>query len=89
MTAVVTLCDGRQVDSASEEWRQECLAVHTHMVNLRGRALAQRREYLRALEHRAGAELARRVADAYAKDWEARKAAKAAPQPITTTESQP
>lgn len=71
----VTLADGRQVDSASEDWRQECLAVHTHVQNLRGRSLAQRREYLRALQHRTGAELALRVTDAYAKDWEARKAA--------------
>lgn len=75
MNNPVTLCDGRQVDSASEDWRQECLAVHTHVQNLRGRSLQQRREYLRALEHRAGPELALRVTDAYAKDWEARKAA--------------
>lgn len=89
MNNTVNLCDGRQVSSASEEWRQECLAVHTHVQNLRGRSLAQRREYMRALEHRAGPELARRVADAYAKDWEARKAAQATPQPTTTTESNP
>lgn len=75
MSTTVTLCDGREVDSASEEWRQECLAVHTHVANLRGRSLAQRREYLRAIESRAGAELALRVGEAYAKDWEARKAA--------------
>lgn len=75
MTHLVTLCDGRQVDSASEEWRKECLAVHTHVQNLRGRSLNQRREYLRALQHGSGPELALRVSDAYAKDWEDRKAA--------------
>lgn len=79
MSTTVTLCDGRQVDSASEEWRQECLAVHAHVQNLRGHSLAQRREYLRALQHRAGDELALRVTDAYGKDWEARKAAMKAP----------
>lgn len=74
----VTLADGREVDSASEEWREECLAVHTHVDNLRGRSLAQRREYLRALQQRMGDEFALRVTDAYAKDWAARKAALAA-----------
>lgn len=79
MSTTVTLCDGSQVDSASEAWRQECLAVHTHVVNLRGMGLAQRRAYLDRLRGGAGcsakAELARRVAAAYAKDFQARKAA--------------
>ena len=44
MSRLVTLCDGRQVDSASEEWRQECLVVHTHVSNLRDRPLGQRRD---------------------------------------------
>lgn len=79
MSNTVTLCDGREVDSASEEWRQECLAVHTHVVNLRGMTLAQRRAYVDRLRGGAGcgakAELARRVTAAYAKDFQDRKSA--------------
>lgn len=77
MSVLVTLCDGTQVDSSSEAWRQECLAVHTHVVNLRGLRLPQRRAYIDRLRGGAGcgatAELARRVAAAYAADFQARK----------------
>ncbi len=72
----VTLADGRQVPDDSPEWRAECLARHGHVCHLRACTLPARRAYLAALERSEGAEIALRVADAYLKDRERRKAAR-------------
>jgi hypothetical protein len=45
--ALVTLHDGRQVDSMGKDWQLECLARH-----LLGRPLAERQEFLAAWEKR-------------------------------------
>jgi hypothetical protein len=47
----VTLCDGREVDSASEEWRAECEA--RHLLNLATRA--DRLAYLERVRAKRGA----------------------------------
>ena len=46
----VTLIDGREVDSWSEEWRAECEARHV----LSMRDIGRRREYLAAISKRRG-----------------------------------
>lgn len=66
---MVTLLDGRQVDSASEDWRHECEA---RMVAGR-RTLDERREYLDAVERRRGKASADRLRDTMRQLWEARK----------------
>lgn len=65
----VTLLDGRQVDSASEEWRHECEA---RMVAARP-SLAQRREYLAEVERRRGAAAAEQLRQTMKQLWEARR----------------
>lgn len=50
----VTLIDGREVDSESEEWRHECEARY---IALRP-TLVERRQYLEAVERKRGFEAA-------------------------------
>ena len=66
---VVTLVDGRGVDSASEEWRHECEA--RAIANLP--TLAERRAWLEALEKRRGVEAVNRLRATMKQLWEARK----------------
>jgi hypothetical protein len=47
--ALVTLHDGRQVDSMGRDWQIECLARH-----LLGRPLAERQDFLAAWDKRRG-----------------------------------
>lgn len=65
----VTLHDGRQVDSASEEWRHECEA--------RGIAklptLNERRWWLESIEKRRGKEAADRLRATMQALWKARR----------------
>lgn len=86
----VTLADGRKVDSASEEWRLECLARHheaerkaldaaqaaqrRHVANLMRLTLEQRRDYLQRVESDDGPEVAGKLRDAFRMAWEARRA---------------
>lgn len=83
----VTLKDGRQVDSSSEEWKAECLERHNarrisdapeiarHVENLSSRPdRASRAEYLAELERRDGWMWAA-VKSEFMKRWEARRRA--------------
>lgn len=65
----VSLLDGRQVDSASEEWRHECEA--RAIVELP--TLVDRRMYLDEVERRRGSDAAKRLRDTMMQIWEARK----------------
>jgi len=74
--------DGREVDTASEEWRLECLrrytaeqpAVDRHVATLlRMGNRQQRAEYATALAERDGQALADRVKAAFLRAWEARQ----------------
>jgi hypothetical protein len=62
---VVTLLDGRQVDSASEEWRHETEARAIAAL----RTLAERRACLEAIEKRRGAAAADRVRETMKQLW--------------------
>lgn len=63
----VTLHDGRQVDSASEEWRLE-----TEARELLRRNTNARREYLDAVERKRGAEACEQLKAVFLKLWERR-----------------
>lgn len=65
----VALLDGRQVDSASEEWRHECEARYIAALP----SLAQRREWIQALEHRRGKAEADRLRTTMKALWKAKK----------------
>ena len=67
--STVTLLDGRQVDSASEDWRHECEA---RAIAARP-TLAERRMYLDEVERRRGAAAADRLRETMKQLWEARK----------------
>lgn len=73
--SIVTLSCGEAVDSTDPRWRDECEARHRHLMTLRALGLEARRSYLSTVEQREGAESAKRLKDAFAKDWEQRKAA--------------
>ena len=62
----VTLIDGREVDSSSEEWRLECLARDRHVANMRRIARELRQDYLSNVCRREGDEAERRLRDASA-----------------------
>lgn len=66
---LVTLLDGREVDSASEEWRHECEA--RAIADLR--TLDERRAWLETLEKRRGKADADRLRATMKALWEARK----------------
>lgn len=70
MNNTVILLDGRQVDSASEDWRHECEARAIAAPP----SLAQRREWMEALEHRRGKAEADRLRTTMTALWKARKA---------------
>jgi len=61
----VTLHDGRQVDSASEEWRHECEARQI----LRMRSIKARREALNAIERSRGKAEADRLRETMKALW--------------------
>lgn len=66
--SIVTLIDGRQVDSASEEWRHECEA---RAIAARP-TLAERREYLDLVERKRGHASADRLRETMKQLWKAR-----------------
>lgn len=70
MSNTVTLIDGRQVDSESEDWRHECEARAIAALP----SLAQRREWMQALEHRRGKAEADRIRTTMTALWKAKKA---------------
>lgn len=63
----VTLIDGRQVDSASEDWRLE-----TEARELLRRNTAERREYLATVERKRGEQAAETLKAVFLKLWERR-----------------
>lgn len=73
MSRMQTLADGSTVDDNSKAWRDECAAIHAHVMQLRSRRLAARRVYFDAVEKREGAEMRFRVALAYVADWNRRR----------------
>jgi hypothetical protein len=64
--ADVTLIDGRVVDSASPEWRAECLKRATHMRELKKRLDRRDRDgfedYLKSVQETEGREARKRLA---------------------------
>jgi hypothetical protein len=66
---IVTLLDGRQVDSASEDWRHECEARAVAALP----TLIERRMYLDAVELRRGNVEADRLRKTMSELWERRK----------------
>lgn len=84
---IVTLADGRQVPSDSEEWKAECLRKweahhpdsthHAHLMNLRSiPGSADRRAYIEAVGRAEGTYAAEKLQAAYAIIWEGRKGAR-------------
>jgi hypothetical protein len=67
--STVTLIDGRQVDSASEEWRHEaeCRAVAALPT------LADRRAWLEKLEHKRGKDAVDAIRATMKQLWQERK----------------
>ena len=65
----VTLIDGRQVDSASEEWRNETEARAIAAL----RTLDERRAWLEAIEKRRGKPAADRLRETMKQLWEKKK----------------
>lgn len=61
----VTLVDGRQVDSASEEWRHEAEARAIAALP----TLPERRAWLENIETQRGAEAAQRLRDTMGQIW--------------------
>lgn len=66
--AAVTLIDGREVDSASEEWRHEAEARAIAALP----TLSERRAWLEKLELRRGKEATDRIRETMRKLWEQR-----------------
>lgn len=64
----VTLIDGRQVDSTSEDWRHECEARAIAALP----TLADRRAWLEQLQHKRGKEEADRLRNTMKLLWEAK-----------------
>lgn len=67
--SLVTLPDGRQVDSSSEEWRHTCEAVAITKLPSTG----MRRAWLEDLERRRGKEAADRLRDTIKALWAQRQ----------------
>ena len=61
----VTLLDGREVDSASEDWRHECEARHIAKLP----TLADRRAWLEVIEHKRGKAEADRLGRTMGEIW--------------------
>lgn len=66
---LVKLADGREVDSSSEDYRHECEARAIAALP----TLAQRREWMQALEHRRGKAEADRLRTTMTALWKAKK----------------
>lgn len=66
---LVTLVDGRQVDSATDEWRHECEARAIAALP----TLGDRRAWLETLEKRRGKTAADKLRATMRQLWEARK----------------
>ena len=64
-----TLIDGRQVDSASEDYRHECEARHIARLP----TLADRRAWLEAIEHKRGKAEADRLRLTMGEIWKAKQ----------------
>ena len=67
--ATVTLHDGRQVDSAGEDWRHETEA--SSILSLRN--VTERRDWLDAIEKRRGKASADRLRETVQALWKARR----------------
>lgn len=77
-TPMVTLSCGEAVFNTDPRWAAECMARHRHVMTLRALGLDARRTYLLNVAQSEGAESAKRLKDAFAKDWEERRAAERA-----------
>lgn len=66
---LVKLIDGREVDSASEDWRHE---TEARAIAARP-TLAERRIYLAEIERRRGVAVANRLRETMKKLWEVQK----------------
>ena len=63
---MVTLIDGRQVDSWSEDWRAECEARHV----LSLQPIQRRRDYIAGCTQKRGDKAGKELADLVRKVWE-------------------
>jgi hypothetical protein len=71
MARTVILIDGREVDSASPEWREECLQRQRHVDTLlRLNSRQERAQYLEAVRQAEGEEAARRLKVKFLAQWE-------------------
>lgn len=73
----VMLSNGDRAPSDSLLWREECLRRQRHVENLRKLTVVERRSYVSDVAHREGNEAGKRLTEAYAADFEGRKAAEA------------
>jgi hypothetical protein len=75
----VQLANGDRVASDSLAWRDECATRWRHVQTLRSiGSVVERRAYVAQVAHREGNEAGKRLTEAYADDFEKRKAAEAA-----------
>jgi hypothetical protein len=70
----VTLINGTQVATDSDAWREECLVRHRHVQNLRRLDRLGCHDYLTRVRRAEGDVAGDRLQQAYADDWERRKA---------------
>jgi len=74
----VRLANGDVVPSDSLAWRDECAIRWRHVQTLRSiGSMVERRAYVATVAHREGNEAGKRLTEAYAADFEKRKAAEA------------
>ena len=73
---LVTLVDGRQVDSASDDWRFECAKRARQVSDMRLLAVEHRRDYLAKVDRVDGEEAGKRLRAAFTAWWKAERADK-------------
>lgn len=70
---LVTLVDGRQVDSASDDWRFECSKRARQVADMRLLAVEHRRDYLAKVDRVDGEEAGKRLRAAFTAWWKAER----------------
>lgn len=71
MARTVILIDGREVDSSSPQWREECSQRHRHVCTLlRLTTRQERAQYLETVRQAEGEEAARRLKAKFLAEWE-------------------
>ncbi len=68
---LVTLSDGRQVDSASDDWRFECSKRARQVADMMRLDVGHRRDYLAKVDRVDGEEAGKRLRAAFTVAWKA------------------